>query len=263
MTDLSSATSLPPPGADVGAALLARLDPDRQAFFLDVDGTLLDIAPRPELVQVPDGLVEMLGALHRRCAGALALVSGRSLATLDTLFAPLRLPAAGIHGAEIRLAARDELQHHAGPIDDAVRARLLELCAAFPHLHIEDKGAAIALHYRGTPAIGDALGAAVAEIVAPHAAHLAVLPGHFLLEVKASGHDKGTAVAAFLAHAPFRGRAPVFIGDDVTDEAAFPVVAAHGGLAVSVGRPAAGADAVLPDPTEVRELLGALVLGKA
>lgn len=210
---------------------------DDWALFLDVDGTLLDFALAPDAVRVPDGLVATLAALQRRLDGALGLVSGRPLAQLDALFAPLRLPAAGLHGLECRLECRADrsvaaaetpvplraLQHNA----DAVVAR-------YPGALAEDKGSTVALHWRGNPAAGPAL-VALAEAALPWLPGYRLQPGDQVIELRPGGADKGIAIAAMLANPVFRGRQPVFVGDDLTDEHGFQVVLDHAGLAVLVG----------------------------
>lgn len=234
-------------------ALRDRLSPDRHAFFLDVDGTLIELAAHPDAVRVPAGLIDILARLDARCGGAVALVSGRTIARLDALLSPLRLAAAGVHGAEMRRAGAPAVQCRP-PLAARLRDRILALAAASGGLLVEDKGAALAVHYRTRPELSVPLRAALDALVAGEE-QVVVLPGHFVYEVKGAGCDKGTAVADLLAGGPFRGRVPVFVGDDVTDEAGFHAAAAHGGLAVSVGRAVPGADAVLDTPGDVRAVL--------
>lgn len=242
------------PSGRFGPTLLDTVAPSSHAFFLDVDGTLLDLAPHPDAVTVPEGLVETLAALAAATDGALALVSGRTLARLDALFAPIRLPIAGSHGAELRPHA--ELPpERAAPLGPALGARLAAVAAAHGGLFTEDKGAAFAVHYRDRPQVREALAADLAAAVADTQDDLALLPGHFVFEVKRRGHDKGTAIRAFMARAPFAGRTPLFIGDDVTDEAGFAAVTAAGGLAIAVGAPRRGAALTLDGPATVRSFL--------
>lgn len=237
-------------------AALDRVSTGSHAFFLDVDGTLLDIAPHPDAVHVPDHLPACLRDLSNRAAGALALVSGRSVKRLDGLFWPTRLAAAGSHGAQLRHSPDGPVEA-APDLDPPIAGRLVELAASLDGVLAEDKGPSIAIHYRAQPAIAPVLRRAIDTVIAGRS-DLTVLPGHYVFEVKGAAHDKGTAVRSFMAHAPFRGRIPVFIGDDVTDEAAFRAVANAGGLAIAVGAPRPGADIVLPDPEAVRRFLARL-----
>ncbi len=207
---------------------------DDWALFLDVDGCLLEFSDTPDGVCVPPGLPARLDALAQRLGGALALVSGRTLAGLDRLFAPLRLPAAGLHGLE----RRHQGVHVASPAAPValadVREQALRLADRHPGAVVEDKGAAIALHWRLAPH-------AAADFSVFAAGALARLPGYRLqhgnqvVELRPADADKGDAIAAFLDEAPFRGRLPVFAGDDLTDEHGFEIVNARGGLSVLVG----------------------------
>ncbi|OYY12373.1 MAG: trehalose-phosphatase [Azorhizobium sp. 39-67-5] len=234
--------------------LVARLDPRETAFFFDVDGTLIDIAAHPDAVEVPAPLAAHIEALSGLAGGALALVSGREAAVLDRLFAPLSLALSGVHGAQMRRSPKGEVESPTAAMDAGVRMQLRDLAARLG-LHAEDKGWSVALHYRDRPSVAADLEEDIARILAGHARTLTVLPGRMVFEVKNRGHDKGAAVRAFMAEAPFAGRSPVFFGDDVTDEAGFAAVRELGGLAVSVGRRLPGADAVLADAEMVRALI--------
>ena len=254
------------PGAAAARALLdAWLAVPRPscALFLDVDGTLLDIAAAPGAVCVPDALRWALQRLHRRLDGALALVSGRTLADLDRLFAPLRLPACGGHGVEWRVQAQGPLRSESGACVAApILARLRALAAGHAGVRIEDKGSSAALHYRASPAAGPALASALGALLGqPEAAGLRLLPGKMVFEVLAHPYDKAQAIERLLRAAPFAGRRPLFIGDDVTDEPALAMTAALGGLALSVGRRLPGARAAFADPAAVRAALIAAAEG--
>ncbi len=265
MPTLSMQDSLRPARAAGFGPAAARLlagrlrDAAREsALFLDVDGTLLDIAGRPDAVVVPAQLPQTLAVLHDRLGGALALVSGRPVGELDRLFAPLRLPVAGVHGAHWRLRPGGKIaQATSATPDPAVRARLLALARDHPGVLVEDKGCSLALHYRSAPAARAALAAALEELL-PGAANLRLLPGKMVYEVVAGGLDKSAALRRFLDHAPFAGRSPVYLGDDVTDEPALALCARLGGLALAVGEARGGAAAVFDDPAAVREALYAL-----
>jgi trehalose 6-phosphate phosphatase len=242
-----------------GPFLVRALDDPRYpcALFLDVDGTLLDIAGSPAAVIVPDGLRATLQSLHHRLGGALALVSGRPIEDLDRLFAPLCLPAAGAHGAQWRLRAGEAVGRKAGkPLPGEVRRRLLALAGAHDGVLAEDKGTSLALHYRAAPAARAALLAGLEEILAgPEGVELRFLPGKMVFEVLTGGYDKAAAVERLLAEAPFAGRRPIFVGDDVTDEPALAAMPALGGLAFSVGRLLPGAAAVFGSPEALRSAL--------
>ena len=231
-------------------------------MFLDVDGTLLEFAPTPEGVVVPTALTDLLLALERRLKGALAFVSGRRISDLDRLFAPVRLPAAGVHGGEIRLAPAGETETRALAEDlpAAIFAEIEQEALAFAGVFTEWKRFSLAIHYRNSLHLKAALHAAIEVAVARHSsAGLQIVDGHLVLEVKTPGFHKGTGIAALMATPPFRGRAPVFIGDDVTDEDGFAFVSQVGGRAYSVSQPRGCATYVFPDPRAVRDWLASLV----
>jgi trehalose 6-phosphate phosphatase len=230
----------------------------RIALFLDVDGTLLDLAERPDDVTVPDGLVADVAAAKTKTGGALALVSGRPIAELDRLFAPLRLPAAGVHGAELRLDSADG--SHAAPeaeaLSPALWTALNDILLDFPGTFAENKRYSYAVHYRQASDLGAALRTRLAKLIRtlPEPG-ITMLEAHCAFELKTRRFDKGRAVAAFLSTQPFAGRTPIFIGDDDTDEAGFAEVSARGGRAYSVGRSRPGAIGVFASPGEVRDWL--------
>lgn len=213
----------------------------RGALFLDLDGTLLEIAARPEAVRVPAGLPRLLNDLGGRREGALALVSGRVLADIDRLLAPWQGAAAGLHGAERRRAdgtIERILEDGAARALARLRPRLLRLAGAMPGVFLEDKAAALALHYRAAPAREESLRAATRRLAAECAPALRLLDGKMVLEFRPASTTKGTAIAAFLGEAPFRGKRPVFLGDDASDEDGFAEVNRRGGLSVRIGPPA-------------------------
>jgi trehalose 6-phosphate phosphatase len=224
-------------------------------LFLDVDGTLLELAPRPNAVVVEPGLLELLRELARASAGAVALVSGRTVVDLDRLFGALHLPVAGLHGCE-RRAADGSL--HVAPIVHeqlaGVRRGLRELVARHPGLELEDKGAGLALHFQGARNLEHHLRAEVALLAAPLVPEFAILDGHAVIEVKPAVHTKDSAVSAFMTEPPFRGRMPIFIGDDQTDYGGFAAVRRFHGLAIAVG-PRVTSEWWLPGPVAVRRWL--------
>jgi trehalose 6-phosphate phosphatase len=235
------------------------------AILLDIDGTLLDLAPTPREVWVPPELAGTLRALHHRTGGALALVSGRSINDIDLIFAPDLFPAIGGHGAEMRLSADGEAEAtRAPPIDKELKRRLAAVAKLSPGILLEDKGYSLALHYRLAPHAEKAIYEAVALIRAdlPNAP-IEVLPGKCVCEIKQAGFDKASGVRELMRQAPFKGRRPIFIGDDVTDESVFAIMPDLGGLAFSVGRRAQGVAGHFDEPRDVRAWLARLVGGEA
>jgi trehalose 6-phosphate phosphatase len=239
---------------------------DRIALFLDVDGTLVDIAERPEHVRVPAGLVDSVAAATAKTDGALALVSGRPIAELDRLFAPLHLRAAGVHGAELRLDPEGAPAAAAGaaPLPPGLDSELSAIASEFPGTFIENKHYSCAVHYRQTPAVGDALRARLVRLVqAQPQSGITMLEAHCAFELKSLRFDKGRAVETFLETPAFLGRTPIFIGDDDTDEAGFAAVNSRGGRAYSVGRRRPGVVATFESPGAVRGWLAAFASGGA
>jgi trehalose 6-phosphate phosphatase len=209
---------------------------DRWALFLNVDGTLLEFADKPDAVRSTPRLKVLLQKACLDLGGAVALVSGREIAGLDRLFAPLRLPAAGLHGAERRsadgaLEYLDGLGERLGP----VKRSLMRFVERHAGLLLEDKGPAVALHYRRAPALGEECGRTIALAAQAAGDGFHVQSGKMVYELKPHGQDKGTAVVAFMDEPPFAGRTPVFIGDDVTDEDGFRAANRMGGLSIRVG----------------------------
>ena len=215
----------------------AMIAPDGDALFLDVDGTLLQIAHHPQAVRVPPHLLTALERLTKRFGGALALISGRSIANLDELFAPLQLPCAGVHGLERRGADAVVHRDDTTALLTPLRAPLADFARGHPGLLLEDKGQSLALHFRNAPACASEAETLLRRLIAASGSSLELKPGKMVLEVTPGNADKGTAIAAFMQEPPFAGRRPVFIGDDVTDEDGFAVVNAQGGLSIRVGEP--------------------------
>ena len=248
-----------PDAVPVPGALVPHLS--ECALLLDIDGTLLDFAPTPREVWVPPGLAKTMNRLLERTSGALALVSGRSLNDIDLIFAPSEFPAVGGHGAEMRLSTDSEaVAAHAPPMDKDLKKRLAAIAQLSPGILLEDKGYSLALHYRLAPHAEKAIYEAVSLIRAdlPNAP-IEVLPGKCVCEIKHSGFTKATGVRELMTHEPFRGRRPVFIGDDVTDESVFAIMPDLGGQAFSVGRRAHGVAGHFDEPRDVREWLSHLL----
>src|SRR6476469_8577186 len=231
------------------------------AILLDIDGTLLDLMPTPREVWVPPGLSQTLNRLTQRTNGALALVSGRSLNDIDLIFAPDQFPAVGGHGAEMRIDPDAEaVAAHAPPMDKELKRRLAAIARLSPGILLEDKGYSLALHYRLAPHAEKAIYEAVSLIRADLPdAPIEVLPGKFVCEIKHSGFTKATGVRELMKHEPFRGRRPIFIGDDVTDETVFAIMPDLRGLSFSVGRRAKGVAGHFDEPSDVREFLAHLL----
>src|SRR6266513_3707998 len=257
--DVASAAKASPTKAPAPAELGQHLY--QSAILLDIDGTLLDLAPTPREVWVPPGLTKTLNRLLEKTSGALSLVSGRSLNDIDLIFAPEQFPAVGGHGAEMRLSQDSEaVATHAPPMDKELKRRLAAIAKLSPGILLEDKGYSLALHYRLAPHAEKAIYAAVSLIRADLPdAPIEVLPGKQVCEIKHSGFSKASGVRELMTHAPFKGRRPLFIGDDVTDESVFAIMPDLDGLAFSVGRRARGVAGHFDAPSDVREFLAHLL----
>ena len=226
------------------------------AWFLDLDGTLVSIARSPEGVRVDRALRRIIESLHQAAGGAVALISGRAIADLDRLFSHVLLPAAGQHGIERRSASGRVVLDPGGHARlNGSRRRLAHAMARHPRLLLEDKGLSLALHYRGAPALaGYAHRLARAELKRL-GRRFTLLPGKRVVEIRPAGRDKGRAVLEFMRERPFRGRIPVFVGDDRTDEYAFAVINRLGGFSVKVGSGPTSASWRLRDVAAVRAWL--------
>lgn len=232
------------------------------AYFLDVDGTLIDIADTPDAVQVDAALLDLIARLHRASGGAVALVSGRAVADLQRRLGRLRLPLAGQHGLE-RCDAAGKLHLQRPPASRrAIKAALAPVLARHPGLLLEDKGLALALHYRRAPHLAAYAQRLMARLAVAAGPGLELQRGKRVAELKPPGVDKGTAVTAYLAEAPFKGRRPVFIGDDLNDEHAFAEVNRRDGVSIKVGRGASCARYRLRDVAAVRTWLMAALKGE-
>ncbi|MBX3654022.1 MAG: trehalose-phosphatase [Ramlibacter sp.] len=230
------------------------------ALFLDFDGSLVDLADQPESVVVPDSLGATLQSLSAYLGGALAVVSGRPIEQIDRFLAPLRLPVAGVHGAE-RRRADGSLALLPTFALDAVEQAAQALADRHTCLRVEFKRGSVALHYRQAPELADTC-LAVMQAAIDQSPGLTLLHGKMVLEAKPGGVGKGHAIDAFMDEPPFAGRQPLFVGDDVTDEAGFGAVQRHGGLGVKVGPGPTLARHRLEDPQSLRHELAHAVANK-
>lgn len=229
-----------------------RLSPN-SALFLDFDGTLVDFAPQPEAVRVDPMLPTLLSRLHQHLHGAVAIVSSRCLKEIDTLLAPLCLPAAGEQGSERREAdgkcAVFQVPDLHGPAQVAK-----QLAAMHQGLRFEQRANVVALHYRHAPSLESLCMNSLTEAVRL-CPELDVSRGKYLLEVKAARVSKATAIGAFMSRPPFVDRQPIFVGDDQSDESGFAAVQANGGIAIKVGGGPSQAKYRCPSPTVLRRWL--------
>jgi trehalose 6-phosphate phosphatase len=205
-------------------------------LFLDVDGTLIELTDTPSQTVADPEIKTLLRDLSVRLDGAVALVSGRQIATLDQLFTPLTLPSSGLHGIE-RRTAEGALQGGTfidSTLDDA-RAAIKLFVEAHPGALLEDKRRTVAIHFRMAPQAAVEAEELAAGIVEQLGKQYQIQPGDMMLEIKPRGFTKATAIRAFMQEPPFSGRRPVFIGDDLTDQDGFPAVESMGGISIGVG----------------------------
>lgn len=232
----------------------------RCALLFDIDGTLLDLAPTPDAVVVPEGLRSALQRLFDLSGGALAFVSGRSIADIDRIFAPMILPAIGGHGAEMRVSPMAEAcAIGAYPMSRELKRRFAAIGEMSERILIEDKGYSLAIHYRQATEFEPEIFTRVTAIRSDLSeAPIDVLPGKRVVEIKPSGFSKASGVRELMTHSPFKGRCPVFFGDDVTDDAVFAIMPDIAGLSFSVGRKARGVAGQFGRPRDVRRWLARL-----
>ncbi len=229
----------------------------QHALFLDFDGTLAAIAPQPSAVQLIAGMPQLLLNVQRMLGGALAIVTGRSIAEIDNFLSPLVLPVAGQHGAQRRCTS-GQLQHTDLSLASAQHAFLLRaaglLADQHSALHLEPKAAGFALHYRSAPALADQCWDALAPLLGRTPAW-ALVRGQYGLELRPSAVDKGRALHSFMQEAAFAGRTPVFVGDDAADEDGFVAAQQAGGYGIKVGAGPSAAQAHLASPVQVHAWL--------
>jgi trehalose 6-phosphate phosphatase len=232
------------------------------AFFLDVDGTLIDIAELPGAIRVDTALLDLITHLYQASGGAVALVTGRSISDLEHHLGPLRLPLAGQQGLERRDAAGRLWIHAAPPAAKfTIKEALMSVLARHPGLLLEDKGLTLALHYRQAPKLAAYVHRLMGRLALSAGPDLELQRGKRVVEIKPSGIDKGTAVAEYLSEPPFKGRQPVFIGDDLNDERGFAEVNRLNGISVKVGEGSSCARYRLKDVAAVHHWLGSALEG--
>lgn len=233
------------------------LDVERHALFLDLDGTLVDFAAHPEQVVASEELRMLLRRLSVAMSGAVALVTGRTIASADAVLDGALVHVAGIHGFERRASgAVKRVPSDLAPVTAAVADARAMFAKGALNADIEDKGGALALHYRRTPEFADAVRRTAAELAQRHG--LNILEGKMVIELKLGGRTKADAVRDFMSAPPFAGRTPIAMGDDITDEDAFRAVTELGGQAILVGEPrATAARWRLPDTKAVQAWLQA------
>ncbi|WP_169822996.1 trehalose-phosphatase [Methyloligella halotolerans] len=207
---------------------------DSAAFFIDFDGTLVEIAPRPHLVEVGPEVLDLLRGLSARLNGAVAILTGRPLATVDGFLSPLTLPAGAEHGAVRRDAEGMVHRDFEADAMTKVGEALQVLADEHGELELERKESSVALHYRQKPELGEIAREAVYKAIEGKP-DFHVMDGKMVLEVKVEGLDKGLALEAFMSETPFAGRVPIMIGDDVTDEYAFAAANKAGGISIKIG----------------------------
>ncbi|MES3002868.1 MAG: trehalose-phosphatase [Pseudomonadota bacterium] len=223
------------------------------ALFLDFDGSLVDLAPQPEDVVVPSSLVATLAELNTFLGGAVAVISGRPIEQIDAFLHPLRLPVAGVHGAEHRGLDGVITRLMTQPLEE-VEDAASQLAAQHPRLRIERKRGSLALHFRQAPEL-EALCVDTLQGAVSRSPGLELLRGKMVVEAKPGGATKGRAIEAFMQEPPFQGRVPVFIGDDTTDEPGFSAVQRMGGQGVKVGEGPTVASQRLESPAMLRDQL--------
>lgn len=204
------------------------------AWFLDVDGTLLEIEARPDLVRADEPLIRLLQGLCSAYGGAIALISGRSLEQLDTIFGDCRLAAAGSHGVEQRLPDGTLVTEQTGVADGAA-ARVRDFANGHPGLLVEQKPYSVGVHYRARPELEATVIDAMERIRSESDGDAKLMRGKMVVELLPAAANKGSAIRSFMNAAPFAGRLPLFVGDDVTDEYAFDTVNELGGMSIKVG----------------------------
>jgi trehalose 6-phosphate phosphatase len=234
--------------------LLAR--PQDYALYLDVDGTLIDLATTPQSVVVPAGLADCLRTLSACFEGALAIITGRRVSEMDSILSPIVLPASGVHGAEIRLSPGRPVQQLVPSIPVEMIGQLSELVRQTPGALIEPKGAGLAIHYRLAPNSAPAIIRNLEGFLRLYPGQFAIYPGQKVFEIIPTGFSKASGLASFTQATPFKGRIPIMIGDDIGDEPAFAMARQLNGYGLRVAGENFGSDEVeFSGPQAVRAWL--------
>ncbi|HKA64372.1 MAG TPA: trehalose-phosphatase, partial [Methyloceanibacter sp.] len=220
---------------DVEAPSLQIDDPAEIALFLDLDGTLLDIAAAPGDVSAPAGLSATLQRLQRTLSGAVAILTGRTIGETDCLLSPLKLPGAGVHGAELRVEPEGDIEVISGSVPAPLVAAVERLASSIPGVFVEHKRLALAVHYRAAPALEPMLETELRGLLDTHTNRLVLSHGRRVLELAPRESSKGTALKRLMQAPRFEGRRPVMIGDDLPDEAALDIATSLGGVGLKVG----------------------------
>ncbi len=254
-----------PEGKDVAmeqsspsAAAPPAIDPVQASLFLDFDGTLVELADRPEAVSVSAGLSALVERLALKLERRIAVVSGRSTAQLSAFFGPLSdtLALVGSHGAEVRALGSEVVAPKAPTALREAEQLFAEAFVGNERILIEVKTLGVAIHYRLDQAAETAAVRLASGFASKHG--LELQRGKMLVEVRVGGHDKGSGIAALMSVAPFAGSVPIFLGDDLTDEPGFRRCAELGGAGVLVGAPRpTAAQYRLPDVAAVHDWLAA------
>jgi trehalose 6-phosphate phosphatase len=231
-------------------------DPFNVALFLDLDGTVLDIAASPTEVGTPPGLTTTLGRLQAALEGAVAILTGRQIEEVDRLLTPLSLSAAGVHGAQMRLEPGGAIEVASDEVPTPLLVAVERLVQSTPGLLVEPKGVSIAVHYRAAPEMEPVLETELRALLDSHQSQLVLSHGRRVFELTPRSSTKGTALAQLMEQSKFRGRVPVMIGDDMPDEAALEAAARLGGVGLKVkGEHFAGVATHFSGPTDVRRWL--------
>ena len=239
-----------------------NLELSNLALFLDVDGTLLDIEEHPADVRADQALIALLQRLSERLDGALSLISGRTVADIDRIFAPARFAAAGGHGAELRLHPDDDVSSAQWSLPASILDRIRGFVENSPGLLLEEKRGGVSLHYRRAPELEEQCTTFVQSLLPEIEKDFRLIAGKMVFEFAPQEHHKGAAIGEMMQQAPFTGRRAVFIGDDVTDEDGFRAVNARAGIAIRVGG-SNGSEAhySLPDVAAVHRWLESIEQG--
>lgn len=230
---------------------------DQDALLLDIDGTLLDIAPSARQVRMPHDLAENLYRLSQKLDGAFALISGRTIEDIDRLFAPYAFACAGVHGAEYRLSSQSPVIQTA-PLPETLLTHAAQACGTIPGVLLENKTYALAFHYRQNPSAQERVQMLAAHLAETESNDLRLLLGRKVVEIVSPHCDKGMALRRLMQAPPFQKRRPVFLGDDTTDLAAMGACLSLGGQAARVGK---GGDKTFTfkDPAAVRAWIADLL----